>query len=557
MGVSLSPLVVVIVEMNPYSAFLDTLSGHQCLAAKIQLGTLKEVLHPHICRVLEVVDSPLSVRCEPPGTNVLRLYQAQSSTWNDDSLTKQFLGVVAGLSKTQAKVNLIQKIAHGRLSLEALYVNEESTIKVVGFGTFNGQPEHCPVGFSQFSPQYCSPEIKENQVFNVYKADLWALGICFLQLSLSSPLTGQETLEQLVQKASKLGPKLSHVLKLVFKPEAERADCISFQRQSGYCQSCWDSLDRGQSLCANCPVRVKEMNPLRIGRVPELPPDSGDSQVPQIRRRQLLVNASPELPKCRSCQRELKKINEKDICRLCLVKEKVAVVSAGNRPFPVAAQGNEVKAPLQRPNPAVPGRSNFDQSKVGQPSPALPLSALKGSQAQANPNKGKAVHFQEQADQAPAPGNRPGSFPNLSNPRQPQPGDVGSRIENCCKFCTRVLSRRSKWNQEFAQGYDEFCSEECIMKYMEFMDKVEVLDEISCMECCKPGSSEWIKLPCNEGHRFCSNACVSTFAKRAMGPSADATLVICPKCKTSVPQELVQQWRDGLSNQLGALPQFR
>jgi hypothetical protein len=89
------------------------------------------------------------------------------------------------------------------------------------------------------------------------------------------------------------------------------------------------------------------------------------------------------------------------------------------------------------------------------------------------------------------------------------------------------------------------------------LSEIEVPEEISCLECCKPGSSEWIKLPCNEGHRFCSNACASSFAKRAMGPNSDMSLVICPKCKAQVPQDLVQQWKGVQSNNPGALQAFR
>lgn len=540
-------LEALIVEMNPYSAFLDDLPGSQRPTTKPQLISLKEVLHPHICQVLEVVDLPikLSVKCEPPGTSMLQLYQAHSIPLDDSSLTRQFLGIVAGLSKTQVKVETTQRITHGRLSLEALFLNEQGTMKVVGFGTFNGVPEHSPGSCSRCLQEYRSPEIKEDQIFNVYKADLWALGICFLKLAASCTLTGQETIEELVTKVNRLGPKLSHVLKLVFKPESERADCVSFKEQSGYCQVCWNNLDQGGELCGACPpARPKEKNPLsQSGQA--FPPDS--VIVPQVSWRHLRVDVSPELPRCRLCQRDLKKINEKDICRLCLIKEKAA---AGNRPLPVLPGGQK-----SFPQGSVPGAgtSNLSQPKAG-PSPPVAAEPMKSpvqpwkSEAQVNPNKPKTVHFvPEAADKPRPPGSRSGNFPNLSNSGQPQPVEV--RGESYCITCRRLLSRRSR-NQVPAPGYDQFCSDpECVVKYMAYLEIAKVPDEISCMECTQPCYSEWIKLPCQESHCFCSNNCALDFVKRSMGPSVDTALVICPQCKAAVPQELIQQWRDGQGNQ--------
>lgn len=497
-----------------------------------------------------------------------QLHQAQSSTLEDEELARQFLGIVAGLSKTQSKVSTRQGIAHGQLMLDALYLDGEAKMKVVGFGRFSGYPEHCAHPCPELTPVYRSPEIKESQPFNAYKADLFALGVCFLQLSTCSTFSEPETLETLVNLVNRTGPKLSPLLKLVFKPEKERPDCLEFKEQSGYCDRCWTNIDQGQPLCGACPramsiPKAKELNPLasRVAEQPLPSPTVVQSSIPQ---RKLLIHASPEPPKCRKCQRELRKINEKEICRLCLIKEKVpdnlsaapaVVINAAPAVVPNAAlviSENKAGGNPYRSD-AVP--------KVLPPNKLGPVGFVPGKLGQFGA-KQPTVGILRQGPPLP-PGPEPKSVKFAQGPvaRPPFPNsgqqETSGYSENSCQVCGRQLSRKSRWNQVGAQGYDELCSEECVEKYMIFMDNIEAPEEISCLECCKPGSSEWIKLPCNEGHRFCSNACASTFAKRAMGPNSDMSLVICPKCKAQVPQDLVQQWKGVQSNNPGALQAFR
>ena len=552
--------------MNVYSPFLRSLTPSQRLAAKVILTSLQEVNHPHICRVLGVVDSPseLSVRCESEGPSVLQLHQAQSSSWRDEDLARQFLGIVAGLSKTQSKVSFRQRIAHGQLMLEALYLDGEEKMKVVGFGTFSGSPENCAYPCPQLSPVYRSPEIKERKPFNAYKADLFALGVCFLQLGTCRTIREPETLEALVNLANGTGSKLSPLLKLVFRPEGERPDCLEFKEQSGYCEHCWANIDQGQPICGACPKampapKAKEANPLNFMKRMEQPLPSAAVVQNSLPRRKLQVQATPEPQKCRKCQRELRKINEKDICRLCLIKEKVpdnppeAPAVAVNA-APVIPKADPGK--IENKSGGVPARPEIP--KVAQNKPVPVGGGFVPGHPKAGPGFGapQPVGILRQGPPLPAvPGQaKEVSFPQDTMARQETPG----YSEGGCQVCGRKLSRKSRWGGQMgAEGYDEFCSEGCIEKYVAFISETQATQEISCLECGQPGSSEWIKLPCNEGHRLCSNACASIFVKRAMGPNSDMSLVICPKCKAQVPQDLVQRWKSAQSNNPGALQPFR
>ena len=137
----------------------------------------------------------------------------------------------------------------------------------MGFADYSGeQVEHCSNFTIHPNPVYHSPEMKKRQTYNAYKADMWALGICFLQISISqSVITGQETLEDIVSLAEGLSnERLQRIVKMMLTPEAQRPDSVQFRDVSGYCQICWEHLDEGLTLCGECPKdQAKDSNPLK------------------------------------------------------------------------------------------------------------------------------------------------------------------------------------------------------------------------------------------------------------------------------------------------------
>jgi len=459
--------IVVIVEMNAYMLLLQTLPENQRDLAENQLLILQNLKHPYLCRIDEVTGSgaSLSVSCEPLGSSLHMRHRNGDLTWDNEELAKQFLGVVAGLGKVHEKVAITQKLAHGRLSLEALYLDYAGkNVKIVGFGGGNNEPEQYAEVCSQLPLQYRSPEIKQGQAFDLCKADMWALGVCFLQLATHQDLTGQESIEEVASRAASLGPPLASLLGLVLTVERDRHDFLRFKTRSGYCPQCGNNINQeGLSLCEMCLQGSRSINP---------PASDIVSQVIWIQRH---VNTSPRPPKCRYCPRDVKKINEKDICRLCLANQARA------------------KSPPKSDPPPKPRELT-------------------------SPNSAELI------------------FGRV---------EVGYCIAACGE-----LSRGFFGNQELEEGHDEFCSEKCVIKYMEFRDSGKASEEIKCMECLQSDSSKWVKLLCNHNHRFCSKDCAFNFVKRAMGPKADASLVICPKCKTLVPEELVHKWRDERGRQL-------
>jgi serine/threonine protein kinase len=164
--------------MNAYKGLLDSLPADQKRLAKEQLSLLKGLSHPHLCRIDDVTDSngPLSVACEFLGDNLNNCLRIQSRTWSHEELALHFLGLVAALGKTQEMVGTTQGFAHGRLSLEALYLDYPGNkVKIVGFGGFSGYPEDSTQACSRLLPPYHSPEIRQRVHFNAYKADMWAL----------------------------------------------------------------------------------------------------------------------------------------------------------------------------------------------------------------------------------------------------------------------------------------------------------------------------------------------------------------------------------------------
>lgn len=311
---------IAFIEMDAYMPLLQALPLAQRLLAKEQLTILQKLPHPYLCRIDQVTgsDASLSVSCE-----YLR-NMSYTLSWSDEELAKQFLGVVAALSMIQTKVRNTQGIAHGRLSLAALYLDYEGRkVKVVGFGAYNSDPGLFASACSQLPLQYHSPEIKQGLGFNPFKADMWALGVCFLQLGTRQDLTGRETLKEVVSKAASLGPLLGSLLRLVLTAERDRPDFLQFKACSGYCKRCWDNLDQEQTLCGRCPQGSRSRNPLAIQ--PLYPEQVNLAQVADshtVLQKYRLVNqeSSPEPAKCSKCKRPLTKVNEKEICLLCLAR---------------------------------------------------------------------------------------------------------------------------------------------------------------------------------------------------------------------------------------------
>ena len=457
--------------MNAYKPLLELLTPDQKRLAKEQLSVLKGLPHPHLCRIDQVTDSngPLSVVGEYLGDTLNTCLRKQERTWACEELALQFLGLVAALGKTQAMVGTTQGFAHGRLSLEALHLDYEGNkIKIVGFGGFSGNPEDSTQACSQLPPQYHSPEIRRGVHFNAYKADMWALGICFLQLATSTFCTGQEAIDQLAHQAASLGPQLGDLLQLVLTGERNRPDFLQFKELSGYCQRCWGNIDIGESLCGTCPNRGKGANPLQIRQA-----ESDQIGRPQRVYRQIVPESSPG-PQCMLCKRPLTKANEKDTCLLCLL-------DPNRRPVP--------QQPIQ-PKP------QSEAQQISQPAKQFPLPDGKQNQSQADKKFSLSVgkQFPLQGDKGqkiaaqPLPQNsenpkqslvpqKPNALVEGKNPnpspfrpaepfkpeRYPPPPDrrisTGGREQSNCLSCKNPLPEVPRSRPGY-EGYSELC-EKC------------------------------------------------------------------------------------------------
>lgn len=445
---------------------LDSLPADQKRLAKEQLSLLKGLSHPHLCRITEVTDSNgcLSVACEFLGENLNTCLRSQTRTWSPEELALHFLGFVAALGKTQAMVGTIQGLAHGRLSLEALHLDYAGNkMKIVGFGGFSGDPEDSTQACSRLLSQYHSPEIRQRVHFNAYKADMWALGICFLQLGTSNFLTGQETIEQVAQQAASLGPQLGGLLQLVFTGERDRPDFLQFKELSGYCQRCWNNIDIGEPLCGTCPNRSKIPLPIRPAESDQIGRPQG---VQRIYRQ--IVRESPEPPKCMHCQRPLTKFNEKDTCRLCLSNPNQRPVPVPEPQKPIQPFVQQISQPEAQPQPPA---KQFPQSDDKNPPKMAPRPLPQKSENPKPPFLPPKSGFQaEKKNQSSFPIQSGGFVPEKSSQRggMRQEEEGGQSL---CLGCHRPLPRVPRSRPGY-EGYNELC-EKCAAKQLEYEQLLE------------------------------------------------------------------------------------
>jgi len=233
-------------------------------------------------------------------------------------------------------------------------------------------------------------------------------------------------------RAASLGPPLASLLGLVLTVERDRHDFLRFKTLSGYCLQCWNNIDQeGLSLCGMCPQGSKSINPMAIKVLgPSAQPSPARIAVPQVvqpKYRQVNHESSPEPAKCLKCPNLLTKINEKDICRLCLSK-------------------SSVKPPVQSPQPVVPNPNPgpLVHSKLVPFVPQKPGSVP-------GPNMW-VPKGQEPYKPAPPYSDPPSrGFPNLGG----VPGGRG-RESRFCIGCRNWLPEIPSHGSGF-EGYDELC----------------------------------------------------------------------------------------------------
>ncbi|KAI8099714.1 uncharacterized protein BX664DRAFT_377459 [Halteromyces radiatus] len=150
-------------------------------AVKREIAIMKLIQHPHIMRLIDVIDvqdSPnlyLVLEYVPGGE--LFEYLINHGRLSEVDARKHFQQIIFAMDFCHRHL-----ICHRDLKPENLLLDESSNIKIADFGMASLQPRGTLLETSCGSPHYASPEIVSGIPYNGTASDIWSCGVILYAL---------------------------------------------------------------------------------------------------------------------------------------------------------------------------------------------------------------------------------------------------------------------------------------------------------------------------------------------------------------------------------------
>jgi 5'-AMP-activated protein kinase catalytic alpha subunit len=144
------------------------------VAAVCQVRILKNLTHPHIIRLFEVVDEPYRrlIMMEYSSGGDLCRYVRDNRRLNESEAARLFVQIVDGLAYCHSC-----GIVHRDVKLDNLLLDDQRNIRIVDFGFSVSFQKGQKLRKACGSPSYAAPEIVARRPYAPAGVDVWSLGV--------------------------------------------------------------------------------------------------------------------------------------------------------------------------------------------------------------------------------------------------------------------------------------------------------------------------------------------------------------------------------------------
>lgn len=142
-----------------------------------ELETLKGLIHPYVIQLYDAFktdDNMLYIILEYCEQGTLMDMIQKDGPLNRSQLVDICQQILRGISYIHSK-----NVAHRDIKPENIFMTYKKTIKIADFGFSSFVETGQKVDDFRGSIWYCSPEILKQNVHDLFKADIWALGVTF------------------------------------------------------------------------------------------------------------------------------------------------------------------------------------------------------------------------------------------------------------------------------------------------------------------------------------------------------------------------------------------
>ncbi|KAK6590330.1 hypothetical protein RS030_162538 [Cryptosporidium xiaoi] len=142
--------------------------------SKKEIGILKSIIHPHIIRLYEVLDTPTDIYMimEYVKGGELFDYILQKGRLSEDESRRLFQQLISGMEYCY-----LNGICHRDLKPENILLDDKFNIKIGDFGLSTYIKEGDFLITSCGSPNYAAPEVVSGKAYSGPEIDIWSCGV--------------------------------------------------------------------------------------------------------------------------------------------------------------------------------------------------------------------------------------------------------------------------------------------------------------------------------------------------------------------------------------------
>ena len=425
----------------------------------------------------------------------------QSCPWAPQTLLRMFGGLLGALKEAGSK-----GIPHRQIAWEAIFCQEES-FKLGNFYPVTKDSTELYALYSSQKQRYLSPELRSglengriDARLDAHKADIYALGVLFLQILLWTPLDSldrePENVYEVLRSVS--GFRQFHArIGLMLTPDPAQRPGLEELYEV------WIGAESSEpQLCSGCKGAILGLGvSRREGRF--------------CSENCYMRTSSQGRANCGKCGVNLK-LNSELADRTCRTCKKAQNASLPALPGPAFS-------------PLVPQPPAFQPSPLVPPQPVFQPSPLTPQQTAIQPSP-----FPQQ------PAFQPSLIPQqFAFPRSPPQSQAFPAVQHTCVICWKPFppSGPSPHPNHSSEVVD-FCSDACkaiwISTEQEWDFGRSIPDNAQfCMMCAMvPVPGRAIGLPCDPlNHIFCSLSCLSLYQSEQ---TSKGKPLVCPSCRVPI-----------------------
>ncbi|KAI8071318.1 kinase-like domain-containing protein [Gongronella butleri] len=184
-------------------------------SVKREIAIMKLIQHPHILKLIDVIDLPessnLYLILEYVQGGELFEYLIQQGRLSEVEARTYFRQIIFGVDFCHRHL-----ICHRDLKPENLLLDSECNIKIADFGMASLQPSGAFLETSCGSPHYASPEVVTGIRYNGIASDIWSCGVILYALLCGHLPFDDNDIRELLKKMEQLqqhvwfnGPSMS------------------------------------------------------------------------------------------------------------------------------------------------------------------------------------------------------------------------------------------------------------------------------------------------------------------------------------------------------------